>query len=54
MNVIDLDVYMNVLYIVCAMCMFCNYIYAGYTVFYNFFIIQPYLLRLRAHPAVVS
>jgi hypothetical protein len=24
MNVLDLDVYMNVLYIMCAMCRFCN------------------------------
>jgi hypothetical protein len=47
MNVMDLDVYMNVLYIVCAICMFCNYSYAGYTVFCNFFIVQPYLLWLK-------
>jgi hypothetical protein len=33
MNVLDLDVYMDVLYIVCAMCRFCNSSCAGYTVF---------------------
>jgi hypothetical protein len=35
MNVLDLDVYMDVLYIVYAMCRFCNSSYAGYTVFYK-------------------
>jgi hypothetical protein len=33
MNVLDLDVYITVLYIVCAMCRFCNSSSAGYTVF---------------------
>jgi hypothetical protein len=33
MNVLDLDVYMDVLYIMCAMYKFCNSSYAGYTVF---------------------
>jgi hypothetical protein len=37
MNVLDLDVYMDVLYIVCAMCMFWNSSCAGYTMFYTFF-----------------
>jgi hypothetical protein len=35
MNVLDLDVYMDALYIVCAMCMFCNPSCAGYTIFYK-------------------
>jgi hypothetical protein len=35
MNVLHLDVYMDVLYIVCAMCRFCNSNCAGYTVFYK-------------------
>jgi hypothetical protein len=33
MNVLDLDVYMDVLYIVCPMCRFCNSSCTGYTVF---------------------
>jgi hypothetical protein len=33
MNVLDLDMYMDVLYIVYAMCRFCNSSCAGYTVF---------------------
>jgi hypothetical protein len=33
MNVLDLDVYMDVLYIVWAMCMFCNSSCASYTIF---------------------
>jgi hypothetical protein len=33
MNVLDLDVYMDVLYIVCAMYKFCNSSCAGYIVF---------------------
>jgi hypothetical protein len=33
MNVLDLDVYMDVLYIVYAMCRFCNFSCANYTVF---------------------
>jgi hypothetical protein len=36
MNVLDLDVYMNVLYIMCAMCRFCNSSCAGYTIFMYF------------------
>jgi hypothetical protein len=47
MNALDLDVYMNVLYIICAMCRFCNSSCAGYIVFCNIFIVQPYLLRLE-------
>jgi hypothetical protein len=43
MNVFDLDVYVDVLYIVCAMCKFCNSICAGYTVFCKFFIAQANL-----------
>jgi hypothetical protein len=37
MNVIDLNVYMDVLYIMCAMGRFCYSNYADYTIFYNFF-----------------
>jgi hypothetical protein len=33
MNVLDLDVYMDVLYTMCAMCIFFNSSCAGYTVF---------------------
>jgi hypothetical protein len=33
MNVLDLDVFMDVLYIVCAMCRFCNSSCASYTIF---------------------
>jgi hypothetical protein len=33
--VLDLNVYMDVLYIVCAMCRFFNSNCAGYTVFYK-------------------
>jgi hypothetical protein len=33
MNVLDLNVYMNVLYIVCAMCRFYNSSCASYNVF---------------------
>jgi hypothetical protein len=33
MNVLDLDVYMDVLYIMCAIYMFCNSSCANYTVF---------------------
>jgi hypothetical protein len=33
MNVLDLDVYMDVMYIMCVMYMFYNSSYAGYTVF---------------------
>jgi hypothetical protein len=33
MNVLDLDVYMDVLYIAYVMCRFCNSSCAGYTVF---------------------
>jgi hypothetical protein len=36
MNVLDLDVYMDVLYIVCEICRFCNSSCAGYTAFYIF------------------
>jgi hypothetical protein len=41
MNVLNLNVYMDVLYIVCTMCKFYNSSCAGYTVFYNFFIARP-------------
>jgi hypothetical protein len=37
MNVLDLDVYMDVLYIVCAMYRFCNFSCASYTVFYKIY-----------------
>jgi hypothetical protein len=37
MNVLDLDVYMDVLYIMCVMYKFSNSSYAGYTVFMHFF-----------------
>jgi hypothetical protein len=43
MNVLDLDVYMDVLYTVCAMCRFCNSSCAAYTVFCNFVIAQANL-----------
>jgi hypothetical protein len=33
MNVLDLNVYMDVLYTMCAMCIFFNSSCAGYTVF---------------------
>jgi hypothetical protein len=49
MNVLYLDVYMDVLYIVCAMCRFYNFSCACYTVFCNFFIAQAYLLQLGDH-----
>jgi hypothetical protein len=45
--VLDLDVYMDVLYIMCAMCRFYNSNCTGYIIFYKFFIAQPYLLRLK-------
>jgi hypothetical protein len=32
MNVLDLNVYMDILYIVCAMCRFCNSSCASYTI----------------------
>jgi hypothetical protein len=38
MNVLDLDVYMDVLYIVCAMCRFYNSSCASYTIFMQFFL----------------
>jgi hypothetical protein len=47
MNVLDLDVYMDVLYIVCAMYKFCNSSCAGYIVFCKKIIAHPYLLRLE-------
>jgi hypothetical protein len=37
MNVLDLDVYMDVLYIVCAMCRFYNSSCASYTIFMQIF-----------------
>jgi hypothetical protein len=46
MNVLDLDVYMDVLYIKCAICRFYNSSCAGYAVFYKKIIAQAYLLRL--------
>jgi phosphatidylserine synthase len=33
MSVLDLDVYMDVLYILCAVCRFCNFSCAGYSIF---------------------
>jgi formate hydrogenlyase subunit 6/NADH:ubiquinone oxidoreductase subunit I len=33
MNVLDLDVYIDVLYILCAICRFCNSSCASYTIF---------------------
>jgi hypothetical protein len=33
MNALDLDVYMDILYIMCAICKFCNFSCAGYTAF---------------------
>jgi hypothetical protein len=47
MNVLDLDVYMDVLYIAYVMCRFCNSSCAGYTVFCKKIIVQAYLLRLE-------
>jgi hypothetical protein len=46
MNVLDLDVYMDVLYIVCVMCRFYNSSCASYIVFCKKNIAQTYLLRL--------
>jgi hypothetical protein len=45
MNVLDLNVYMDILYIMCAR--FYNSSCADYTVFCKKFIAQTYLLRLR-------
>jgi hypothetical protein len=42
MNVLDLVVYMDVLYVLCAMCIFYNSSCAGYTAFCNLFL-QPRL-----------
>jgi hypothetical protein len=38
MNVLDLDVYMDILYIKYAMCKFSNSSCAGYIIFMQFFI----------------
>jgi hypothetical protein len=46
MNVLDLDVYMEVLYIVCAICRFCNSRCASYIVFYKKIIAQVNLQQL--------
>jgi hypothetical protein len=46
MNVLDLDVYMDIMYIMCAMCMFYNSSCAAYTVLCKKNIAQAYLLWL--------
>jgi hypothetical protein len=46
MNVLDLNIYMDVLYIVCAMCKFYNSSCAGYIVFYKKIITHANLQRL--------
>jgi hypothetical protein len=45
MNVLDLDVYMDILYIVCAICRFCNSSYLVILYFVKKSIAQTYLLR---------